>query len=250
MPQPIVELNGVCLTYHTLDGETKALSKLSFTVDRGEFIAIVGPSGCGKTSVLSLLSGLMKPTHGSIYVADSSPGYMLQHDHLLSWRTIKDNVTLGLRVRKMLTKQTRDYAYSLIDKYGLHDFAHSYPHQLSGGMRQKTALIRTLALSPELLLLDEPFSSLDYQTRLALSDEVHRIIKDEEKTAILVTHDISEALSMSDRILIFSDRPARLKHELKLENWQGLSTIERRSMPDFKNRFELIWKELKHDAQQ
>ncbi len=249
MPQPIVELSGVCLTYHALGGETKAINELSFTVENGEFIAIVGPSGCGKTSVLSLLSGLMKPTRGSVYVADPRPGYMLQRDHLLSWRTIKDNVTLGLRVRKMLTSHTRDYAYSLIDKYGLHDFADSYPHQLSGGMRQKTALIRTLALSPKLLLLDEPFSSLDYQTRLTLSDEVHRIIKGEQKTAILVTHDISEALSMSDRILIFSDRPARLKHELKLSNWQGLSTLERRSMPDFKNRFELVWKELKHEAQ-
>lgn len=249
MPQPIVELNGVCLTYHALSGETKALSDLSFSVEKGEFIAIVGPSGCGKTSVLSLLSGLIKPSSGSVYVADSSPGYMLQRDHLLSWRTIKDNVTLGLEVRKALTPTTREYAYSLIDKYGLKEFSQNFPHQLSGGMRQKAALIRTLALSPELLLLDEPFSSLDYQTRLKLADEVHGIIKDEKKTAILVTHDISEALSMSDRVLIFSDRPARLKRELRLDNWRDLDPLARRGMPDFKNRFELIWKELKDEAQ-
>ncbi len=245
MAESVVEVHHVSLIYHERSGETQAIEDLSFDVKEREFISIVGPSGCGKTSILSLLASLMPPSSGTIRVyGGNRPGYMLQHDHLLDWRTIEGNVLLGLQVKKMLNDSTRQQAMALLKKYGLWDFKDSFPRQLSGGMRQKVALIRTLACSPDLLLLDEPFSALDYQTRLAVEDEIYEIIRRERKTAILVTHDISEAISMSDRILVFSSRPAKIKKEHAVELSIGDTPLKRRNAPEFKNYFDMIWKEL------
>ena len=245
----VAELNGVKLVYHEPSRETLAVDGLDLKVKKGEFLSIVGPSGCGKTSVLSMIAGLYEPSAGSIKVLGKPPaearrriGYMLQRDALLDWRTIENNVLLGLEVRRELTPESRRKAVELLEKYGLGDFKRSFPAQLSGGMRQKAALIRTLAFEPELLLLDEPFSALDYQTRLLLEDEVREVIKQGGYTAILVTHDISEAISMSDRVAVFSGRPARIRAEFDVK-LTG-SAFERRSEPGFTELFDGIWKEL------
>lgn len=247
---PLLHINDIKLTYHTEEAETTAIDGLSFDVSRGEFVAIVGPSGCGKSSILSLIAGLIKPSAGSISLLcsevdcpRSEVGYMLQRDHLFDWRTIWQNVLLGLEIRGTKTEENIERVRTLLQTYGLYEFRNHYPYQLSGGMRQKVSLIRTLAIDPSILLLDEPFSALDYQTRLALSDEISSIIRLEKKTAVLVTHDIAEAISMADRILVFSARPATVKREFKIE----LDTpypIARRNSPNFKLYFDAIWKEL------
>lgn len=248
MAEILLEADNVGLTYHQPTGETLAVDSITFNVNRGEFLSIVGPSGCGKTSILSMIAGLMTPSHGSITLhSKHRPGYMLQRDHLLDWRTVEGNVLLGLQVKRTLDNDTRAFANSLLETYGLKEFAKSYPRQLSGGMRQKVALIRTLACSPELLLLDEPFSALDYQTRLKACDEMYSIIRGEGKTAILVTHDISEAISMSDRILVFSSRPARIKAEHHVILSRGNTPLERRNSPEFTDYFDAIWKEIDHE---
>lgn len=247
--ESVAKLTNVSLVYHGIKQETEAVRNCSFEVKKGEFTALVGPSGCGKTSVLSMLAGIVKPSSGSVLVAGKPPdprdnltGYMLQRDHLLDWRTIEDNVLLGLEVKGLLSDETRTYALELLDKCALSAFARHYPRQLSGGMRQKAALVRTLAFSPELLLLDEPFSALDYQTRLLLSGEVHSIIKRGGYTAVLVTHDISEAIAMSDRIIVFSSRPAHVRREIAVELDGG--PMERRANREFNNYFDMVWSEL------
>ncbi|MDD3401493.1 MAG: ABC transporter ATP-binding protein [Eubacteriales bacterium] len=246
MDSTLVSLDRVSLFYHTKQAETQALEELSFSVSEGEFIAIVGPSGCGKTTVLSLIMGLLTPTKGSVTTRDGRQkmGYMLQHDHLLDWRTVEKNVLLSLEVQHGINEQTKQKALALLDRYGLGGFRHSKPAELSGGMRQKVALIRTLATDPQLLLLDEPFSALDYQTRLRIADEVYSIIKQERKTAILVTHDISEAISMADRVLVFSQRPSKVKSEFVIEIDKAQSPLERRNDPRFFTYFHRIWEDL------
>lgn len=242
--QIIAEMRKASLSYHELNGETAAVDKLDLTINKEEFISIVGPSGCGKTSVLSMLAGLVKPSSGEVILYEKqAPGYMLQHDHLLDWRTIEGNVLLGLQVRGLLNSESKEYALGLLSKYGLDGFRNAYPRQLSGGMRQKAALIRTLAISPQLLLLDEPFSALDFQTRLRLADEVYEIIRSEKKTAVLVTHDISEAISMGDRLLVFSARPANIKNEHVLA-LDAPTPLQRRNEGPFKDYFNTVWKEL------
>ena len=241
-----------------LSGETKALENISFTVNPGEFIAIVGPSGCGKSTLLSIIAGLLIPKEGNISLngapiasAKSRIGYMLQKDHLFEWRTVLSNVLLGLEIRKNVTAETRGKALELLKTYGLEEFSNAKPSQLSGGMRQRAALIRTLVLEPDLLLLDEPFSALDYQTRLAVADDIWKIIKQEQKTAILVTHDLSEAVSMADRILVLSTRPGRLIKDVNIsfEDLEFPSPMNRRNAKEFKSYFNLIWKELNtHDS--
>ena len=213
--KPLLEIRDVSLSYHTSAGETPALSHLTFDLMPGEFLAVVGPSGCGKSTLLNLICGLLSAEEGTILMNDTAPspgdpriGYMLQKDHLLEWRTIYQNVTLGLEIRRELTPAKLKYIEEMLCTYGLDKFRNARPSQLSGGMRQRAALIRTLALKPELLLLDEPFSALDYQTRLNVSDDIGRILKKERKPAILVTHDISEAISMADRVIILTKRPA------------------------------------------
>lgn len=252
---PILELKNINYSYHTLDGETKALSDISFALTSGEFTAVVGPSGCGKSTLLSLIAGLMKPESGEIFLNgepltenSSKIGYMLQHDHLFEWRTVYRNVFLGLEIRGALTAESKRKAESLLEQYGLLPFAHARPSELSGGMRQRAALIRTLILEPELLLLDEPFSALDYQTRLAVSDDIGQIIRRSGKTALLVTHDLSEAVSISDRVIILSERPASIARIVPIAFALEKDTpLNRRNAPEFKNYFNEIWKELNHN---
>ncbi|HJC37705.1 MAG TPA: ABC transporter ATP-binding protein [Candidatus Mediterraneibacter faecigallinarum] len=252
---PILELKNINYSYHTLDGETKALSDISFALTSGEFTAVVGPSGCGKSTLLSLIAGLMKPESGEIFLNgepltenSSKIGYMLQHDHLFEWRTVYRNVILGLEIRGALTAESKKKAESLLEQYGLLPFAHARPSELSGGMRQRAALIRTLILEPELLLLDEPFSALDYQTRLTVSDDIGQIIRRSGKTALLVTHDLSEAVSISDRVIILSERPASIARIVPIAFALEKDTpLNRRNAPEFKNYFNEIWKELNHN---
>lgn len=246
----LLELKNVSLTYQTLTDEITAIHGLTFDADDGEFISIIGPSGCGKTTVLSIIAGLLEPSSGSISIEgkpiskkNDNLGYMLQKDHLFAWRTIEKNVYLPLEIKKKNTPENRELALSLLKKYGLYDFRKNYPDQLSGGMRQRAALIRTLVSNPKLLLLDEPFSALDYQTRLSVCDDVYKIIKAEKKTAILVTHDISEAISMSDRIIVLTNRPAKVK-SIFITKLNGESPLKKRENPDFSLWFEKIWKEL------
>ncbi|WP_317854074.1 ABC transporter ATP-binding protein [Chakrabartyella piscis] len=240
----IVSLEDVSLHYHSKNGETPAVSHLNLEVFQGEFLSIVGPSGCGKSSLLSMLSGLLKPSSGTISI-DGEIGYMLQKDHLLEWRTVKENALLGLEIKGMLTPENTSYVEHLLEQYGLGAFMEQYPSQLSGGMRQRVALIRTLAIHPDILLLDEPFSALDYQTRLTVSDEIGSIIRKEKKTAILVSHDISEAISLSDRVVVFSARPATIKniHTIELSIGEH-SPMQTREAPEFREYFNRIWKEL------
>ena len=250
--EKVVEMHNVSMNYHALSGETQAIENLSLAVSDGEFISIVGPSGCGKSTLLSLISGVLEPSKGKITIKNEKVqkpsgniGYMLQKDHLFEWRTIIKNVIIGLEIQGTLNEETYNAVEKLLKEYGLYEFRNHYPRQLSGGMRQRAALIRTLATNPDILLLDEPFSALDYQTRLAISEEIWLIIKKEKKTAILVTHDISEAISMSDRVIVLTKRPAEIKsiHEITL-TCENKTPITCREAPEFRFYFNTIWKEL------
>ncbi len=249
---PLLTVEHVSMCYHTPLGETAALSDISFQVKRGGFLAIVGPSGCGKSTILSLISGLMKPTAGQIHLAKSySPqpiGYMLQHDHLFPWRTVWDNVCLGLELQNRLTSERKVHLMDLLEQYGLGEFSQRFPRHLSGGMRQRAALIRTLAMDPELLLLDEPFSALDYQTRIHVADDIAGIIRSQGKTAILVTHDISEAISLADEVLVLTRRPGRVRSLVPiLLDDDDQQVMHRRQNPGFGAYFDRIWKEMNAD---
>ena len=242
--QNILEFQQVDYSYHSMDGEVPALENITFSVGEKEFLVIVGPSGCGKSTLLDLIFGLIRPESGTITGDRDCVGYMLQKDHLFGWRTIEKNILLGLEIQHTLSLETRAYATELLQKYGLYDFRHKRPSELSGGMRQRAALIRTLVTRPELLLLDEPFSALDYQTRLKVADDIGSIIRKEEKSAILVTHDLSEAISMGDRILIMSARPGTVIRTMNLAFDPSLSSIERRETDQFKHYFSELWKEM------
>ena len=249
--EKLLDIKNVELIYHSPKSETHALNNLNFSINNGEFISIVGPSGCGKTTILSLIAGILKPTSGQILINNkqvdkpgSMTGYMFQRDNLFEWLNIWKNVTLGLSFKKSNTQENREYAKNLLEKYGLKDFIHHYPLELSGGMRQRVALIRTLCLKPELLLLDEPFSALDYQTRLAVQNDVSSIIKSENKTAILVTHDISEAIAMSTKIIVLSPRPGTVKKIINLDFSPNLTPFERRKQPHFNHYFNEVWSQL------
>lgn len=253
--EQVLELKHIHYAYHNLEGETPALTDISFSLGKGEFIAIVGPSGCGKTTLLSLIAGLLTPEKGLIkvngkYLRENTTnvGYMLQHDELFEWRTIYHNVVLGLEIQHMLTARTREKAHDLLEQYGLQQFEHARPSELSGGMRQRAALIRTLVLDPDILLLDEPFSALDYQTRLNVGDDIGQILRHEKKSAVLVTHDLSEAISLADRVIVLSGRPATIQQTIPLIfDLEEDTPLNRRNAPEFKNYFNLIWKELNHD---
>lgn len=220
MEEPILILRDISYSYHSLDGEIPALTNVSFQVNNGESLAIVGPSGCGKSTLLSIIARLISPESGTISFKNPSGllqypriGYMLQHDYLFEWRSVYKNAILGLEIKKQLTRENEDRVLQLLKDYDLYKFKEKFPRELSGGMRQRTALIRTLALDPEILLLDEPFSALDYQTRLTVADDIGQIIRMTGKTAILITHDLSEAISLADRVLVLSSRPAFVKKE-------------------------------------
>lgn len=247
-----LKIENLSLCYHTVDAETEAVKDFSIAVKEGEFLSIIGPSGCGKSTILSAIAGLLKPSTGKIYINNariSYPcdkiGYMLQKDHLFEWLSIFKNITLGLEIQGKLNKASIKRVEEKLEKYGLTQFRNYRPSQLSGGMRQRVALIRTIAIDPDILLLDEPFSALDYQTRLAVADEIYGIIKEEGKTAIMVTHDIAEAISVSDRIVLLSNRPATIKNiypvKLSIENRTPLKS---REALEFKDYFNTIWKEL------
>ena len=252
--QNLVEITNLNLIYQSIKHETEALKDINLNIKEQEFISIVGPSGCGKTTILSLISGLIKPTSGNIKVLGKTPnskddvcGYMFQRDNLLPWRNIEKNLYFGLEIKRKKTTERKQYALSLAENYGLKDFLKKHPSELSGGMRQRVALIRTLTLKPELLLLDEPFSALDYQTRLKLCDNVFEIIKKEKKTAILVTHDIQEAISMSDRIIVLSARPATVKAIHTTDFKKEMTPFERRSTDEAKQLFDIIWQEIQNE---
>lgn len=248
MNQPILQCQNVCFSYHNLTGETSALTNISFQVKRGEFISIVGPSGCGKSTLLSLIAGLNTPESGDIVINNPKKtkiGYMLQQDHLFEWRTIFKNVLLGPEINKTLSTEKEAFALKLLHDYGLYRFKDKKPGELSGGMKQRAALIRTMVMEPELLLLDEPFSALDYQSRLMVSSDIGHIIRKAGITAILVTHDLSEAISLSDRILVLSKRPATIKKEIAVSlTLPDDSLLAARNAPEFQNYFSILWKEI------
>ncbi len=247
----ILNLKDVGLTYFSQNGETKALNNITFSIDKNDFVSIVGPSGCGKTTILSIISGLIKPTKGSV-LFNNKPmdkneigiGYMFQKDELFEWRTILKNIYLGLEIQHKLTEANKQYIDTLLKKYGLWEFRNRYPSELSGGMRQRVALIRTLATQPQILLLDEAFSALDYQTRLNVCDDVYKILKQENITSILVTHDLSEAISMSDKIIVLTKRPANILNIHTVNIDKSLSPLQRRESVAGKELFDKIWREL------
>jgi NitT/TauT family transport system ATP-binding protein len=250
--EALVQIKDVSLTYQSPEGEIPALKNLSLDVGRGEFISIVGPSGCGKSTLLNVVAGLIPPSQGEVLIRgkkvtgpSSLVGYMPQSDQLFAWRTIWRNVLLALEVQNKVTADSKNLAIKLLKDYGLYDFKDSYPNQLSGGMRQRVALIRTLAMDPDILLLDEAFSALDYQTRLVVADEVKGIIAKEKITALLVTHDLAEAISMAEKVVVLTRRPGTVKniHPIELTS-DGTSPLKRREAPEFRKYFNLIWKEL------
>ena len=240
----VLKLKNVSKKYQAKNGEVEALSNISFNVEEGEFVSIIGPSGCGKSTLLSIIAGLEQKTSGDIQI-DGNTGYMLQKDSLLEWKSIYDNVSFGLEIEHKKTKENEAYVTELLKKYGLYDFKDKYPNQLSGGMRQRVALIRTLAIKPKILLLDEAFSALDYQTRIMVTNDIFQILKNENITAVIVTHDISEAISMSDRVVVLTKRPATVKNihiiDFEMEN---RNPINCRESPKFSKYFDAIWKEL------
>ena len=242
----ILEIKNLSKIYHTSKGEIPAIKDLNLSVKDGEFIAIVGPSGCGKTTLLSILCGLEKASSAEIIYPkkEIKMGYMLQNDTLFPWLNILDNSLIGLKVENNVTKESTYRVKKMLETYGLKDFIKKYPNNLSGGMRQRVALIRTLAINPDILLLDEPFSALDYQTRLKVSNDVWKIIKKEGKTTIMITHDVAEAVSMADIIVVLTDRPTKVKniYEVKMKD-KGTPT-QNRNNPEFKYYYDLIWKDI------
>ncbi len=256
--EEVLRLENVNKTYQAKNGEIEALKDINFSVRKGEFVSIIGPSGCGKSTLLSIIAGLEEKSSGKIYIdkietqkVSSKIGYMLQKDSLLEWRTIYNNVIFGLEITHRKTKENEEYVKELLKKYNLYEFKDKYPNQLSGGMRQRVALIRTLAIRPEILLLDEAFSALDYQTRIMVTRDIYNILKNENITTVMVTHDISEAISMSDRVIVLSKRPAKVKKiyniDFEIENRDPMNA---RKSPKFSDYFDSLWKELDVDAKE
>ena len=241
----VLEIKNLKKIYHTKEGETLAVEDFSLNLKEGEFVAIVGPSGCGKSTILSVLCGLEEKSGGDIKLkGNASIGYMLQQDSLFEWKNILNNCILGLEIKKKLNEESREYVINLLNTYGLKDFIYSYPDNLSGGMRQRVALIRTLATNPDLLLMDEPFSALDYQSRLVISDDIYNILKKEKKTMIMVTHDIAEAISMCDKVIVLSNRPATIKNVYNIELENKSTPINNRKDKMFSYYYDKIWRDI------
>ena len=241
----VIRIKNLCKIYYTKKKEINAIEGISLDVYEGEFLVIVGPSGCGKSTLLNIIGDIDNKSNGEIVKKDSIKiCYMLQHDSLFSWLNILDNCLLGLKIKGLLTKNNIDYVKKLLCEYGLKDFMYSYPSSLSGGMRQRAALIRTLALKPDILLLDEPFSALDYQTRLSVAEDVYKIIKENNKTVIMITHDIGEACSLADRVVVLTDRPAKIKKIFNIEMKNKSTPINNRKCPEFSEYYNMIWKEI------
>ncbi len=240
----VLKVQNVSKKYQAANGEVEALKNVSFSINEGEFVSLIGPSGCGKSTVLSIIAGLEEKNSGEIEI-DGEIGYMLQKDSLLEWLTIYKNVMFGLEIRKLKTTENVQYVDNLLKKYGLYEFKDKYPNQLSGGMRQRAALIRTLAIKPKILLLDEAFSALDYQTRIMVTKDIYDILRNENITALIVTHDISEAISMSDRVIVLSNRPATVKEIHKIDfEMENRTPLNCRESPKFSKYFDTIWKGL------
>jgi len=245
MPDNILEIKNLHRRYNELSGEVLALENVSFSVKDKEFIAIVGPSGCGKSTILSILADVQAKTSGEIILKkDVNIGYMLQEDALLEWKTVLENCLLGLELNNLLNNKTKEKTIKLLKTYGLEDFMNKYPNSLSGGMRQRVALIRTLVLDPDILLLDEPFSALDYQTRLALSDDIYNVIKNEGKTVIMATHDIAEAVSMADKVIVLTKRPCSVKNIYNINLSDRSTPINNRKSKEFPFYYDKIWRDL------
>lgn len=251
--QEILKVKNLSKKYQNQEGEILALQNVNFRVNKGEFVSIIGPSGCGKSTLLSIIAGLENKTTGQIYLdgkeingISSEIGYMLQKDCLLEWRNILSNTMFGLEVKGIKNKENQEYVENLLKKYNLYDFKDKYPSELSGGMRQRVALIRTLAIRPKVLLLDEAFSALDYQTRIMVTNDIYQILRKENITAIIVTHDISEAISMSDRVLVLTNRPGTIKdiHKIYFES-ESRTPLNTRENPKFSRYFNILWKELR-----
>ena len=245
MKNRLLEIKKLKKIYHNQKDEVLAIDNLDLEVYENEIVAIVGPSGCGKSTLLSILANLEEKSSGEInFYENNNIGYMLQNDSLFPWRNILNNCLIGLELKKELINDNIDYVKKLLNKYGLKEFIDSYPSNLSGGMKQRVALIRTLATNPSLLLLDEPYSALDYQTRLALSNDLYNIIKQEKKTAIMITHDIAEAISLADRIIVLTKRPCQVKtiYTIELENKK--TPIENRKDKKFNYYYDMIWRDL------
>lgn len=243
--RPILKIKNLKKIYHTKRGEVLAVKDFSYDLNHQDFISIVGPSGCGKSTILSILCGLDQKSDGIIECDPNIRiGYMLQQDCLFEWLTILDNCLLGLKIEHQLNEESKQYVIDLLEKYGLKDFIHSYPSHLSGGMRQRVALVRTLSTKPDILLLDEPYSALDYQSRLAVSDDVFKIIKKEKKSVIMVTHDISEAISCSDLVIVLTERPCTIKSIYPIHLTNASTPIENRKCKEFANYYDQIWKDL------
>lgn len=252
----ILEVKKISKIYQGKESEILAIHNINFDIEEGEFVSIIGPSGCGKSTLLSVIAGLEEKTTGEMYIEKEKVdgisekiGYMLQRDCLLEWKTILDNTLFGLQIKNKLNKNTKAYAESLLKKYGLYEFKNKYPSELSGGMRQRVALIRTLATKPKILLLDEAFSALDYQTRIMVTYDIYDILRKENITALMVTHDISEAISMSDRVIVLTKRPGTIKniHEIKF-NLENRNPINCREQTEFIGYFNTLWKELGVDG--
>lgn len=242
--EKVLEIKNVNKIYQHKNGELLAIEDVNFYVNEGEFVSIIGPSGCGKSTILSIIAGLETKSNGEIYI-QGEVGYMLQKDCLLEWKTIYDNVMFGLEIKKIKNKDNIKYAEELLKKYGIYEFKDKFPSQLSGGMRQRVALIRTLAIKPKILLLDEAFSALDYQTRIKVTEDIYRILKKENITTVMVTHDITEAISMADRVIVLTKRPGTIKkiHNIKFEI-ENRTPLNCRNLPSFSNYFNTLWKEL------
>ena len=244
--EEIVKVVNLTKNFYTKEGEMEVLKNISFTLHEGEILSLLGPSGSGKSTILNILTNLLEPTSGEVSIKGTI-GYMFQKDHLLEWRSIMDNITLGLEImHKKNDKKSMERIERLLKTYGLWDFRNMYPKELSGGMRQRVALIRALSVDPSILLLDEPFSALDYQTRLMVNDDVYKVIKNENKSVILVTHDISEAIAMGDKVAVLSKRPSTIKntYDIDLDLGSSKTPFKSRKVPAFQTYFDLLWKEL------
>ena len=250
--ESILEVKNISKKYQGKEGEVLAIENVNFRIKEGEFVSIIGPSGCGKSTLLSIISGLETKTNGEIYIEGEkvdgiSPkiGYMLQKDCLLDWRTIWSNTIFGLEIKGKVNEENKKYVEELLKKYNLYEFRNKYPSELSGGMRQRVALIRTLAIKPKILLLDEAFSALDYQTRIMVTNDIYNILRKEKITTLMVTHDISQGISMADRVLVLTKRPGTVKdiHKIDFE-MENRNPINCRENPKFSKYFNTLWKEL------
>ena len=249
MKNKLLTIKDLHKVYYSKNAEIEAIKNITFDLYEGEFISIVGPSGCGKSTFLNILTKMDNLTSGEIIFSNPNLkfGYMLQSDSLLPWKTVFENAILGLEIKKIKNNTNLNYVHKLLNTYGLKDFKDKYPHELSGGMRQRVALIRTLALKPDILILDEPFSRLDYQSALKVSDDVYNIIKKEKKTAIMVTHDLASAISISDRVIVLNNRPSLVQNIYEIKRIENLSPIENRKDKNFAYYYDLIWKDLSNN---